>query len=87
MNKLGRWLEEQGIARSAFAALVPCSPSAVTALCKEPPDYWPSKAIVLRIRDLTGGAVSAEDFLPPFAAGDMPGEAGCRERSGLEVVE
>jgi len=86
MNKLGRYLETHGIARSVFAARVGASASAITALCKDPPGYWPSSGVALRIREATGGLVTPNDFLPPYVtrpAGDMPGEAGDREGEDL----
>lgn len=63
MNKLAQWLQQNGIRRSDFAALVDVSPSYVTLLCSGSA-VWPGRDVAARIREATNGAVTADDFLP-----------------------
>ncbi len=60
--KLDAWLQQQKIARSAFAKQVGLSPASVTALCNDP-DAWISRESAERIAAATGGAVTPNDFL------------------------
>lgn len=64
MNKLDQWLKDTGTRRSAFAEAIGVAPSYVTLLCSEKPG-WPGKDVATRIREVTGGKVTADDFLPP----------------------
>lgn len=60
--KLDTWLQQQGMARSAFAKQVGLSPASVTALCNGP-SAWISRESAERIAAATGGAVTPNDFL------------------------
>lgn len=63
MNKLARWLETTDTKRNAFAERIGVAPSYVTLLCSDKAP-WPGREVASRIRDATGGAVTADDFLP-----------------------
>ena len=61
---LERYLSEHGISRSAFARLIGVSPASVTRYVKAGEGgRSPRDAIMRRIREATGGAVTADDFL------------------------
>lgn len=60
--KLDTWLQQQGMARSAFARKVGLSPASVTALCNDQ-SAWISRESAERIAAATGGAVTPNDFL------------------------
>ncbi|WP_181832881.1 3,4-dihydroxy-2-butanone-4-phosphate synthase [Bosea caraganae] len=60
--KLDTWLQQQGMARSAFARKVGLSPASVTALCNDQ-TAWISRESAERIAAATGGAVTPNDFL------------------------
>lgn len=60
--KLDTWLQQQGMARSAFARQVGLSPASVTALCNDQ-SAWISRESAERIAAATGGAVTPNDFL------------------------
>jgi 3,4-dihydroxy 2-butanone 4-phosphate synthase/GTP cyclohydrolase II len=60
--KLDTWLQQQGMARSAFAKQVGLSPASVTALCNDP-GAWISRESAERIAAATGSAVTPNDFL------------------------
>lgn len=64
MSKLVTWLEATGTKRGEFAKAIGVSPAYVTLLCSESPS-WPGRDVAARIRDVTGGVVTADDFLPP----------------------
>jgi 3,4-dihydroxy 2-butanone 4-phosphate synthase/GTP cyclohydrolase II len=74
MSKLGEWLEATNTKRSAFAAAIGVSPAYVTLLCSDAP-AWPGREVAAKIREATGGAVTADDFLPPIepAEAEAPG--------------
>lgn len=74
MSKLGDWLETSNMKRTAFAEAIGVRPSYVTLLCSDKP-AWPGRKIAGRIRDVTGGAVTADDFLPPAAKDGAVAEA------------
>lgn len=74
-NRLSEWLIETGTRRSDFAKAIGVVPSYVTLLCSERP-AWPGRDIAIRIREATGGRVSADDFLPSLRA--EPGTAGTK---------
>jgi 3,4-dihydroxy 2-butanone 4-phosphate synthase / GTP cyclohydrolase II len=60
--KLDTWLTRAGLTRIAFARTLGVSPATVTALCNgEAP--WMSRETAARIADLTGGAVTPNDFI------------------------
>jgi DNA-binding transcriptional regulator YdaS (Cro superfamily) len=65
MSKLAAWLERTETKRSAFAESVGVSPSYVTQLCAG--TIWPGRDVIERIRDATGGEVTANDFMTPAA--------------------
>lgn len=60
--RLSAYLDENRIKRSAFAETIRVSPGYVTDLCED--RCWPGRDVILRIREATGGAVTADDFLP-----------------------
>lgn len=60
--KLDLWLQQNGIARSAFARQAGLSPASVTALCNDE-TAWISRESAERIAAATGGAVTPNDFL------------------------
>jgi transcriptional regulator with XRE-family HTH domain len=62
---LGDWLMQQGMSRRAFAARIGCDQSAVT---KYVLGRVPRPAIIERIREATGGAVTANDLVSPNVA-------------------
>lgn len=58
--------------RSKFAEAIGVSPAYVTLLCSEAPT-WPGRDVASRIREVTDGAITADDFLPERAeAGEAP---------------
>lgn len=61
--KLADYLSQAGISRGAFAAMVGVSPSYVTLLCTSD-KAWPGREIAARIKELTNGSVTPDDFLP-----------------------
>jgi hypothetical protein len=63
-NRLNDWLEKTGTKRADFAKAIGVVPSYITLLCSDEP-AWPGRDIATKIRDVTGGAVTADDFLPP----------------------
>jgi transcriptional regulator with XRE-family HTH domain len=63
---LAEWIELRGMARSAVAEALGVSPAYVTNLCS-PQANWPGRDLMVRIRDMTGGDVTANDFLPPVS--------------------
>lgn len=60
--KLSAYLDEQGITRRDFASRVGCSNGRITQLCED--GGWPSRELADKIAVETGGAVTADDFLP-----------------------
>ncbi len=69
MSKLASWLETSGIKRKDFAERIGVAPSYVTLLCSGAPG-WPGRDVATRIRDATGGEVTADDFLPHSEGAD-----------------
>lgn len=65
--KLAKWLKEHHVKRSVFAEQIGVAPSYVTLLCSDEPG-WPGRDVASRIREITNGAVTADDFLPPKPA-------------------
>jgi hypothetical protein len=63
-NRLTEWLNQTGTKRGDFAKAIGVAPSYVTLLCSDAP-AWPGREIASKIREATGGAVTADDFLPP----------------------
>lgn len=60
--KLDLWLKRAAVTRTAFAARLGVSPATITALCNgEAP--WMSRETAGRIAELTGGAVTPNDFI------------------------
>jgi DNA-binding transcriptional regulator YdaS (Cro superfamily) len=55
--------------RSAFAEAIGVSPSYVTLLCSGE-HVWPGREVAGRIRDVTSGRVTADDFLPPQSSSE-----------------
>lgn len=72
--KLADWIEREGIKRKDVAEALSVSPSYVTMLCSETPN-WPGRDLIGRINELTSGAVSANDFLPPVPVPEGQGQA------------
>jgi len=66
MEKLIEWLKATNTRRNAFAREIGVSPSYVTQLCAG--TIWPGRDVIARIRDATGGEVTANDFMPAAAA-------------------
>ncbi len=64
--KLSHYLDEKSLNASAFAAVVGVEPSTVTRLLRG--ERAPSLALAARIREATGGKVTADDFLPAPAS-------------------
>lgn len=59
--KLSEWLKAQRKTQVEFANEIGVSQSYVAELCGG--SKWPGREIVGRIRDATGGSVSADDFI------------------------
>lgn len=59
--KLSEYLDREGIKRGDFAERIGVSPGRVTQLCD---GGWPSGEVAEKIVLETGGAVTADDFLP-----------------------
>jgi transcriptional regulator with XRE-family HTH domain len=57
------YIAKQKITPTAFAAIVGCPPSTITRLLRG--ERSPRLELIGRIREVTGGAVSADDFMPP----------------------
>lgn len=66
--KLASYLEKTGTTRYAFAKAIGVTPPYITALCAG--DNWPGREVMTRIIAVTGGEVTANDFLeaPPERA-------------------
>lgn len=65
MNRLNAWLQSRKVRKAEFAAEIGVSPGYLSNLCADPPAFWPGREVVLRIRAATGGAITADSFLPP----------------------
>lgn len=76
MNALAQWLKGKHKARGAFAAEVGLSPSYISQLCADPPTYWPSRDVAIRIRQATDNAVTPNDFLPEYEPGTPQAHEG-----------
>ncbi len=61
--RLAEWIKASGITRTKVAEAIGVSPSYVTNLCSDEPN-WPGRDIILKLDTLTDGAVTANDFLP-----------------------
>lgn len=59
--KLAEYLDREGIKRGDFAERIGVSAGRVTQLCD---GGWPSSDVAEKIVVETGGAVTADDFLP-----------------------
>jgi len=59
--KLAEYLDVKGIKRAEFAERIGVSPGRVSQLCS---GGWPSGDVAEKIVAVTGGAVTADDFLP-----------------------
>ncbi len=66
-NRLNEWLTATNTKRTDFAKAIGVVPSYVTLLCSDKP-AWPGRDIATKIRDVTEGAVTPDDFLPPKTA-------------------
>lgn len=60
--KLADWFTETKKQKRAFADEIGVTPQMISAYIKG--TIWPSKATMLLIAEKTGGAVTADDFLP-----------------------
>lgn len=67
MNKLATWLKDKKITQRAFAAEIGMSEPYVSQICADPPAFWPSREVFVRIGEATEGAISPNDFLPEAA--------------------
>lgn len=86
--QLSDYIKARGMRRYRFAESVACSPQTITDLCNG--NSWPGRDLALRIRAATGGAVTPNDFLPPYVApadGRTPAGAGCREGEDIALPE
>ena len=63
-NRLNEWLAATGTKKTDFAKAIGVVPSYVTLLCSDKP-VWPGRDVATRIREVTGGVVTSEHFLPP----------------------
>lgn len=61
---LGRWLRREGLTQTAFAARVGISSTAVSRMISG--TMFPSGKLVRRIEYHTKGAVTFEDWFPPY---------------------
>lgn len=61
---LGRWLRQKGMTQTAFAARVGVSNTAVSRLISG--TMTPSGKLVRRIEYHTKGAVTFDDWFPPY---------------------
>lgn len=61
--KLADWIKRERKTRVEVAEYLGVSPPYITNLCSDEP-CWPSRDVVARLIELTGGEVSAPDFLP-----------------------
>jgi transcriptional regulator with XRE-family HTH domain len=66
INALDRYLAERGMTNVEFGRAVDASEATISRLRKG--KQAPSYSLVLRIRDATKGAVTADDFLPASPA-------------------
>jgi hypothetical protein len=62
-NRLNEWLANSGMKKIDFAKAIGVVPSYVTLLCSNEP-VWPGRDVAAKIKEVTGGAVTADDFLP-----------------------
>jgi len=60
--KFSQWIEESGLTRAEVARRLGASRGNVGDLCNF--RYWPSRTMMVRIIELTDGAVTPNDFLP-----------------------
>lgn len=67
--RLAAYLEKKGISRAEFAEMVDVSAGLVTQWCDG--TVWPKRDNAIRIRHVTGGAVTPNDFLPPTSKSRM----------------
>lgn len=61
---LAEWIDRSEMSRTSVAEALGVSPAYVTNLCS-PQANWPGRDLMVRIRELTKGEVTANDFLPP----------------------
>jgi 3,4-dihydroxy 2-butanone 4-phosphate synthase/GTP cyclohydrolase II len=59
--KLAEYIEARGVKRIDFAKAIGVTPGYITSLCNGA--CWPSREIVQRIKKVTRGAVTANDFM------------------------
>jgi 3,4-dihydroxy 2-butanone 4-phosphate synthase/GTP cyclohydrolase II len=59
--RLAEYLKERGIKRGDFARDIDVSAGWITSLCDG--TGWPSRDVAEKIARVTGGAVTADDFL------------------------
>ena len=63
--RLENYLKETKIKRIHAATALGISPSGITTLCS--PNGWPAtRELAIRIQEWTRGAVTANDFVPPY---------------------
>lgn len=67
------YLTQSGLTASAFAALVGVNVSTVTRWARG--ERWPRPEQIIRVEQVTGGQVTAQDFLPPAAPAAAATEA------------
>lgn len=64
--RLADWLKEKDITQTEFARRIGVTSGYVSQLCAG--SFWPSRRVLIAIRRVTGGAVTANDFMPNEAA-------------------
>lgn len=70
-NRLAKWLAATNTKKTDFAKAIGVVPSYVTLLCSDKP-AWPGRDIAIRIREVTGGAVTPDAFMPPAETSVSP---------------
>lgn len=59
--KLAVWLKRENLTQTDLAAKLGSGPSYVSQLCRGL--LWPGRDVVEKIADITGGKVTADDFM------------------------
>lgn len=61
--RLSEWLEISPMSKAELARKLEVTPGRVTQLLDAKPS-WPGRKLALKLSEVTGGAVTANDFLP-----------------------
>jgi len=62
--RLSEWLKISPMSQSELARQLEITPGRVTQLLSEDKPAWPGRSLALKLAEVTGGAVTANDFLP-----------------------